>query len=353
MNDGSKGAPSAATLILSLADVAALINPLDCQGAVEEAFRRYGTGQAAAPGLLGFHTEGGGFHIKVGRYTQGGDEYFVAKTNANFPQNPALRGLPTVQGVIQVFDARSGVVLALMDSIEVTTLRTAAATAVAAKYLARADASVLTIAGCGTQGRAHLRALTALRPIERVLLWDLDRASAERMAAETDAESDMTISVLDALADGVPQSHMVVTCTPSTDYLVDSAWVTPGSFIAGVGADNEDKRELEPEVLARSKVVVDVLDQCAQIGDLHHALDAGVMRRADVHAELGEIVAGRKPGRTTDEEVFVFDSTGMALQDAATATLVVERARTEGLGVRFRLGTSNQLDATTQGGALR
>ena len=140
-----------------------------------------------------------------------------------------------------------------------------------------------------------------------------------------------------------------MTCTPSTDYLVDAEWVTPGSFIAGVGADSEDKRELAPEVLARSKVVVDVLDQCAQIGDLHHALDAGAMHRADVYAELGEIVAGRKPGRTTDEEVFVFDSTGMALQDAATAVLVVERARAEGRGVRLRLGRSSQPDPTLQG----
>jgi len=328
------------TLVLSRADVAALMDPLDCRQAVEEAFRRHGTGQATAPGLLGFPAEGGGFHVKVGRYAHGSNEYFVAKTNANFPDNPRRRGLPTVQGVIQVFDARSGVVVALMDSMEITTLRTAAATAVAAKYLARGDAGVLTVAGCGTQGRAHVRALRALRPIHRILLWDLDRASSEALAAELADGAGPSVSVLDDLAEGVSRSQIVVTCTPSTTFLVEADWVAPGTFVAGVGADNEDKRELAPRLLGGSRVVVDVLHQCATIGDLHHALEAGVMQREDVYAELGEIVAGRKAGRRSDHETFVFDSTGMALQDAATAAQVVERAGVAGRGVRLDLGAT-------------
>ncbi len=325
------------TLVLTGDDVAALMGPEDFRQAVGEAFRRHGTGQAAAPALLGFHVEGGGFHIKVGRYEGERGDYFVAKTNANFPANPALRGLPTVQGAIQVFDVRSGAVLAVMDSIHVTTQRTAAATAVAAAHLANPGTRMATIVGCGTQGRAHLRALSASLPLEEVFLWDEDPAASRRMAQDLALEGAPTVRTADDLPDAVRRSDVLVTCTPSKRFVIDPDWVSPGTFVAGVGVDSEDKRELPPGLLAGSRVVVDVLEQCARIGDLHHALDAGAMGCEDVHGELGEVVAGRKPGRTAQAEVFVFDSTGMALQDAAAAVTILERARATGRGLPVRL----------------
>jgi alanine dehydrogenase len=333
------------TLILTQREVAALLDVDDCRMAVEEAFRRHGTGEARPPGLLGFHVEGGGFHIKVASYAHHQGEYFVAKTNANFPDNPRRRGLPTIQGVIQIFDARSGELRALLDSIEITILRTAAATAVAAKYLAPANARTLTIAGCGTQGRAHLLALARVRAFDRVLLWDVDSQAAERMAAEVGPNAVPCVVTRDLEA-AVRTSDVVVTCTPSAHPLFAADAVAAGTFVAGVGADSEQKWELDPLLLARSKVVVDVMDQCAVIGDLHHALEAGVIRREDVHAELGQIVAGRKAGRTGDSETIVFDSTGMALQDAAAACVVVERAARTHAGQRLRLGSGKQPSAS-------
>lgn len=330
-------AAQAATLVLTRRDVASLLGPTECRLAVAEAFRRHGSGEADPPALLGFHVEGGGLHVKVGRFDDGGDEFVVVKTNANFPHNPMLRGLPTVQGVVQVFDARSGEVVALMDSIEVTTLRTAAASAVAGGLLARADAAVMTIAGCGVQGRAHVRAMAEVRRIDRLLLWDRDPAAAERLAAELTEEDGPDVSVLDRLADGVRQSDMVVTCTPSHEFLVEPECVPDGCFIAAVGADNEEKRELAPGVLAGARVVADVVEQCERIGDLHHAIEAGAMSAEDVHAELGQIVAGQRPGRTTDDEIFIFDSTGMALQDAAAVVEVIRRAHERGLGAAVDL----------------
>lgn len=330
---------SEGTSILTRSDVAALLTPDECRIAVEEAFRRYATGMAAAPGILGFHVEGGGFHIKVGQYANGKDEFFVAKTNANFPDNPRARGLPTIQGLVQVFDARTGVVIAIMDSIEITILRTAAATAVAAKYLARVDSSTATIAGCGNQGRAHVHALAAVRDIKTYHLWDIDHVAAERLAAELRSGVPADFLVATDLAHAVARSDVVVTCTPSTTVIVHAADVRPGSFVAGVGTDSEHKSELDPALLAASRVVTDVTVQCALIGDLHHALEQGAMRREDVHAELGEVVAGMKPGRTSDDETFVFDSTGMALQDAAAALVVVERAGRIGRGTRVSIGS--------------
>ena len=126
-------------------------------------------------------------------------------------------------------------------------------------------------------------------------------------------------------------ADICVTCTPSRVFLLDG--VEPGTFVAGVGVDSERKRELSPPLLARSKVVVDVLAQCMLMGDLHHAIDAGVMTTNDVHAELGQVVAGRRPARASDDEVIVFDSTGMALQDVAAAAVVYERALGRQCGV--------------------
>jgi ornithine cyclodeaminase/alanine dehydrogenase-like protein (mu-crystallin family) len=292
--------------------------------------------------MLGYRAPGGGFHVKVGESHSGRGPFVAVKTNANFPRNPA-RGLPTVQGLIQVFDLETGVPIAVMDSIEITILRTAAATAVAASHLARQNAGVMTIVGCGVQGRAHVRALQEVRTIGRVQLWDADRPACARLAADLAGEGGSEFTILDDLAAGVRQSDIVVTCTPSMRPLLQADWVAPGSLVAGVGADAEDKHELHPDLLARSKVVVDVLDQCMTIGDLHHALAAGVMRRGDVHAELGQIVAGRRPGRTDEPEIFVFDSTGMALQDAAACAVVIERASQRGGGVHVDFGASSSL----------
>jgi ornithine cyclodeaminase/alanine dehydrogenase-like protein (mu-crystallin family) len=139
--------------------------------------------------------------------------------------------------------------------------------------------------------------------------------------------------VASSVAEAVEGADLVVTCTTSTEFLLHARDVRPGTFVAGVGVDAEHKRELSPDLLRQSRVVVDVLEQCAAFGDLHHALEQGPMGEGDVHAELGEIIAGTKPGRTSPDETFVFDSTGMALQDAATAVVVLEGARARGLGI--------------------
>src|SRR5580765_1219338 len=164
--------PASGTLLLTRKDVSELLTLNDCVLVVEQAFRLQGEGQAPAPGVLGVHAQGGGFHIKAGTLPLSRN-YFAAKTNANFPGNPA-RGLPTIQGVILLFDADNGQVLAAMDSMEITTLRTGAATAVAAKYLARKDSRIATICGCGNQGRVQLEALALVCPITRAYAFDLD-----------------------------------------------------------------------------------------------------------------------------------------------------------------------------------
>jgi len=297
------------TLLLSRRDVADLLTLDDAIEAVERAFRLLGEGRVPAPALAGVHAADGAFHIKAALL---GDR-FAAKINGNF-----FHATPRIQGVIVLCSDAAGTPLAIMDSIEITILRTAAATAVAAKYLAREDARTLLVAGCGAQGVAQARAVARVRPIERIFAFDTNRAAAEALGEPVDR-------IVDA--------DIVVTCTPSRTAFLDR--VRPGTFVAAVGADSPEKQEIAPSLLASSRVVTDVTEQCASIGDLHHAIAAGAMTRDDVYAELGEVVAGTKRGRTSDDEVIVFDSTGMALQDVAAAAIVYERAVAAGRGVEF------------------
>jgi alanine dehydrogenase len=319
------------TLLLTGRDIAALLTIEECMTAVEQAFKLYGEGRTQSPGILGVHARDGGFHIKAG-LLELHRSYFAAKVNANFPENAKRFGLPTIQGVVVLCDGENGYPLALMDSIEITIQRTGAATGVAAKYLARPDSKTVTICGCGNQGRISIRALTKVLPIEKVWAYDRDQEQTQRFATELAQELRIDIEAVTDLQTAVSQSDVCVTCTPTKQPFLKEEFVAPGTFIAAIGADNPEKQELEPTLLRRNKVVVDVLEQCVNIEELHHALDAGVINREDVHGELGEVIAGLKPGRAFSEEIIIFDSTGMALQDVVTAAAVYEKAVSEGAG---------------------
>jgi alanine dehydrogenase len=282
-------------------------------------------------------TEDGGFHIKAAGLKLAGGSYFAAKVNGNFPLNRERFGLPTIQGVVILCDAERGRPLAVMDSMDLTALRTAAATGVAAKYLARPDSKVATVCGCGVQGRVQLRALAQVLRLETVYAFDSDDARAECFAREMSDELRVKAEAVADLRQATCESDVCVTCTPSRSPVLMRGDVRPGVFVAAVGADNPKKQELDPRLMASGKIVVDILEQCASIGDLHHALEAGAITRDDVHAELGEIITGGKPGRTSDEEIIIFDSMGTALQDVAAATVVYEKAVRDGVGVSLNL----------------
>jgi alanine dehydrogenase len=325
------------TLILTRQDVIRLLDLDRCIAEVERAFRLHGEGKTPSPGVLGFPLTDGGFHIKAATLDVSGRCYFVTKVNGNFFHNPERHGKPRIQGVIALCDGDDGTPLALMDSIEITVQRTGAATAVAARALARPDSAVATICGCGVQGRIQLRALTRVRPIATVHAWDVNPATAAEFATTMADELAVSVAPVGELAPAVRASDIVVTCTPARRFFLRKEWVPPGTFVAAVGADNDDKQEIDPGLLAANIVVTDVLEQCATIGDLHHALDAGVMSRDQVRGELGQVLAGVRPGRETAEEIIIFDSTGTALQDVAAAAVVYEKAIRAGAGTRVEL----------------
>ena len=311
------------SLILARTDIAALMRPADWLAAAETAFRAAGEGRADAPAPLAIPGAQGVFHAK-GAGLRGARSYVALKLNANFPGNPQEHGLPTIQGAILLCDGGNGAVLAIMDSIEVTLRRTAAASALAARYLARADATSILICGCGAQGAAQLAALRDVLPLSRCLAWDRDPGRAAAFSEGFQAE------VAEDLAPAALASDVIVTCTTSRQPFLDRVMVRPGTFVAAVGADSPDKSEISPALMASAKVVADVLDQCVAMGDLHHAIAGGAMTRQAVHAELAELVGGARPGRTSAGEITLFDSTGTGLQDVAAAAMIYERAAAAG-----------------------
>jgi alanine dehydrogenase len=316
------------TRILTQRDLSALLSPELCLSSVEEAFRAFGEGRLAAPKSLGLHATTGTFHVKAAI-----GDVFVAKVNANFPANPRRHALPTIQGVIVLMDTERGTPLAILDSAWITTLRTAAATAVAAKYLARDAAAAVTVIGCGTQGRASVESLRLVRPIHTAYAYDVDPEAADRFAIEMSARTGLVVKAVPTFDEAVAASDIVVTCTTARSAFLDVQHLHPGLFVAAVGADNPEKQELTPALLRASIVVADVLEQAAAMGDLQHALTQGVLTRDDVRGELADVICGRVRGRSHEDEVFVFDSTGTALQDVAVASLAWTRARESGAGV--------------------
>jgi len=322
---------SEGTLILTRQDIAGLMNFTDYVSAVEAAFRLYTEGAALLPGVLHIDARDGAFHIKAAGLKLP-RSYVAVKVNGNFAQNMHQFGLPTIQGAITLCDGASGAPLAFMDSIEITINRTGAATALAARYLARPDSAVATICGCGVQGRIQLVALKHVLPLERVYAFDINEAAARAFARQMSAELEIPVLPAAMLHEAVRQSDVTVTCTTSRQPFLSGEDVPPGAFVAAVGADSSDKQELATQLLVGNTLVVDILEQCAAIGEVHHGIRHGLISRADVHAELGELITGRKVGRTSPDEITILDTTGTALQDVAAAAAIYERAHHAGIG---------------------
>jgi len=340
------GAPPAArvavnlappALLLSRRDVAALMSSRDYVAAVEAGFRSLAIGGADVPLPMHIRTQDGAFHAKGARIAL--DRTYVAvKLNGNFPGNPARTGLPTIQGVVLLCDGADGSVLAVMDSIEITLRRTAAASALAARYLAHRNVDCIALCGCGAQGRAQLEALTDVVSTRHVRVWDIDPDKARAFAHDMSEMLQLDVTAVAEAGDATRESRMIVTATTARTPFLTADIVPPGALVAAVGADSAEKSELAPEMMANATIVVDLLDQAMTMGDLRHAIAAGVVTPADVHAELADVVVGRKPGRRTSDEIIVFDSTGTALQDVASAAWIWQRAVATNAGSRINFG---------------
>jgi len=321
-------------IVLTRSDTRKLLSLEACVEAVEGAFGERGRGEGPAAHRFHVAAGEGAFHVTAGGVGPGaGRPAFGIKVNGRYPPvEPG--GNQRVSGAILLADAEDGRPLALLDSLVVTVMRTAAVTVVAARHLARADARSALLVGAGTQGRMQMAALALDEQIERLAVHDQAPGKAQALAEEARARG-LDARVVEDVDGAADEADVIVTVTPASSPVLTR--VPPGCLVVALGADGPGKRELGPGILSTSKVVVDILDQAAYAGELSSAIRDGQMGRDDVYGELGEIVAGAKPGRATADETIVFDATGTALQDVAASLLLIEAARREGRGTELRL----------------
>ena len=294
-------------------DVEAAVSPARAVAAVREAFAAYARGEWTMPPKVYVHAYPAGDFRAMPAL---GGGHALLKWVTSFPGNPA-RGLPTVTGLVLLSDASDGSLVAVLDAASVTALRTGAAAVLAAETLGRPDARTAAVIGAGVNGRAAVRTFVALR--HEVLVWDVDPAGAQRVAADLGARAAATLE--EALA-----ADLLVTVTPGRELVLPAGTLRRGQHVSLMGADGPGKAEIAVEELTRTRIFCDDWEQASHSGDLAHAVEAGAVLREDV-VELGAVLTGVAPGRESDDDITAFDSTGLAIQDLAIALAAVARYR--------------------------
>lgn len=312
---------------------------LDAEGlaAIEGAFVRYADGEARVPPIIGIEVpeKNGACDVKAA-YLQGWS-HFAVKISTRFFDNPERFGISSGSGMMALLSSEKGVPEALLlDNGYLTSIRTALAGAIAAKHLAIAAPRTVAVIGAGSQGRMQVQALELVRSFERVLVQSRSHEHAERYAEEMPEVLGCEVEAVRDPEEAVGAADIVVTTTPATEPVVRAAWLRAGVHVTAMGADAAHKNELEPRVLARADLLVcDSRSQCLLRGDLHHAVEAAAIAADAAVVELGELCAGRHPGRTREDEITVCDLTGVGVQDTAIATLAYRRACDQGLGTEL------------------
>jgi ornithine cyclodeaminase/alanine dehydrogenase-like protein (mu-crystallin family) len=297
----------------------ATVTPDRAVAVVRAAFLADGEGRTHVPSVINLDIASarGEFHIKTAHIE--GVRYIGVKVASGFYDNPA-KGLPSGSGLIALFDAETGLPAALLlDNGFLTDIRTGAAGAVAADYLARRDITTVGVIGSGIQARHQVRCLRVVRSFARIVAWSPTREHLDAYVGEMAMEG-YDVTAAEGIEAVCSAADVLITTTPSRTALVQAAWLRDGMHVTAVGSDSPGKHELEAACLDRADLlVVDRYGQCAAFGELKHALDAALLTRHDVHAELGEIVAGKKSGRTSDTQITIADLTGVGFQDTAIA----------------------------------
>lgn len=319
-------------LLLSKPDVERLLDPDELRAAVGDALADLSAGRASMPArIAAVVPEHDGLLAAMPAYLPGAGA-LVTKLVSLFPRNTDR---PTHQAVVVVFDAATGTPAALLDGEAITAARTAAASAVATDLLARADARVLAIIGSGVQARAHLRAVTRVRPFTRTIVAGRDRSKAERLALQESAAHGGIVAYAH-IADAIREADVVCLCTHSPDPVIRREWLKDGAHVNSVGY-NTAGREVDEDTVVDALVVVEsrgatLAPPPAGANDIAWPIRDGRITKDHVHAELGELVARTRPGRTDERRITLYKSVGVAVEDAAAAGLVLRRARERGVG---------------------
>ena len=326
------------TLILSRTEMVGLLTPEEYNACVEQAFRMFGEGRV--------YMEPKG-HIVLDRYP---GEWEIMPSYIEEPESAACKwvsirfdnrvkhDLPTVFSILVYTDPETGFPLMICDGSHHTNMRTGASAAVSAKWLAREDSRVLAIVGAGDSARGAMKCCRSVFPWEEVRVWSRSQDTLDEFMSNVAADCghlDLRPSL--DLEQTVRGADVVVTVTPSQSWLVDEGWVTPGTHFACIGGGLAGSQELDPRILQRARIFTDDIRQCRDDGEINIALRDGLLDTDDVAGDFGEVVAGKLTGRQSPDQITVFDSTGIALQDSATVPLEYEHAIAAGVGIEKKM----------------
>lgn len=323
--------------ILTESELRALVHldltAVDC---IENAFSALAGGKVVMPPVLSMAIEDHNGEVDVKTAYVPGIESFAIKMSPGFFDNPKI-GLPSTSGLMILFSSRTGVLEALLlDNGYLTDVRTAAAGAVAARHLSRENSETVCIIGTGMQSRLQLKALTLVRPIKQVAIWGRDASKAAKLAEDLSAELALDVTADNDLEKAVRAADIVVTTTPSAEPLVKADWLQRGQHITAMGSDQHHKNEIEAGCIRRADLyVADRLSQTRKLGELRSAIAAGLVKADQAFPELGDIVAGKSPGRVGPDDITIADLTGTGVQDTAIATLARQRAEARSVGSNF------------------
>lgn len=309
---------------------------LDTINCIETAFALLATEKVIMPPILSFHIPEHNGEVDVKTAYVPGIDSFAIKMSPGFFDNPKL-GLPSLNGLMVLFSAKTGLVEALLlDNGYLTDIRTAAAGAVAAKWLSPHNARSAGIIGSGVQARLQLQALCLVRKIDHAFIWGRDRNSVAKCADACRNELGIDVQPITSIPDLMAKSDIVVTTTPAREPLLKAVELKAGQHITAMGADADYKNELAPDLLVKADhYICDSLLQCRKQGELRAAIAAGLVQQSAPFPELGHIIAGLSRGRENENETTICDLTGMGVQDTAIATLAFKRAMTSKIGATF------------------
>jgi ectoine utilization protein EutC len=318
---------------LNETEVRAAVSMPEAIEAMEKAFAAYCKKEATVPPVMHLDVppRGGEVHVKSG-YVHSSPDY-VIKIAAGFYDNKK-DGLPIGSGMMLVFSAHTGFPEAiLMDNAYLTDLRTAAAGAVAAKYMALPEVDQVAVIGAGGQGRFQIQALQHVRSFQKVLVFDHHDGNVKRYMEDMRQKISAEIYPASSVEEAVKGSRIVITTTPSQQPFLKASWIEPGTHITAMGSDGSHKQELFSDVLLRAdRIIADSISQCIQIGEIHHAIKAGLLQESDIDGEMGDVILGRVKGRERPDEITVCDLTGVGVQDAFIAALAYQKAKEQSLG---------------------
>lgn len=290
--------------------------------AVEEAYVLNARNKVHLPPVLSIDVSQHNGEVDIKSGYERVDDIIGVKLASGHYSNPENYGLPTGMATILLVNAKNGMPLAVMDGGLITDMRTGAAGAVSAKYLARPDAKKVAVLGTGMQARMQILAMSRVFSLDEVFVWGRNADKVKTYITDMEKKTDLTFTMCSTPSESVKNADIIVTTTTSEVPLFNKEDVKPGTHIACIGADTEGKQEIDEHLFKGNKVVVDSLEQCRTLGEVQHALKQGLISDEDVHGEIGDIILGKEKGRETEEEVTIFDSTGLSIQDITTAKKV-------------------------------